>query len=150
MCTHDEENYKIVRYEGQTIKQEIEKDDQGNPLYEAGEKMLFVTENNNGDICASDVNGKIVVVVNKAGKLRYRYKGQQTMRVQFEPSTIVTDSAGCIIIEDVGNFCTHIIDQDGQFLRSLDFCGLMSVDTLGRLWMGEYENGIVKIIKYSK
>ncbi|XP_062591521.1 uncharacterized protein LOC134253010 [Saccostrea cucullata] len=150
MCTSNDEHYKIVRYEGQTIRQEIEKDDQGHPLYKGGENMLFVTENNSGDICASDVNGKIVVVVNKAGKLQFRYKGQQTMKKQFDPTTIVTDSSGRIIVKDVGNSCTHIIDQDGQFLRRLDFCGIMSVDTMGRLWVGEYKSGIVKVIKYTK
>ncbi|XP_062591526.1 uncharacterized protein LOC134253019 [Saccostrea cucullata] len=150
MCTFNEEHYKIVRYEGQTIKQEIEKDDQGKPLYRGGKKMLFVTENNNGDICASDCNAKDIVVVNKAGKLRFRYKGQQTMKKQFYPIAIKTNSADRIIVEDGGNCCTHIINQDGQFLCSLDFCGKMSVDTIGRLWVGEYESGIVKIIKYTK
>ncbi|XP_062574236.1 tripartite motif-containing protein 2-like isoform X2 [Saccostrea cucullata] len=150
ICTHDEEHYKIVRYEGQTIKQEIEKDDRDKPLYKGGDNMLYVTKNNNGDICASDCNAGDVVVVDKAGKLRFRYKGQQTMKKQFEPSSIVTDSAGRIIIQDHGNSCTHIIDQDGQFLRSLDFCGPLSVDTLGRLWVGEYKSGIVKVIKYTK
>ncbi|XP_062616998.1 uncharacterized protein LOC134278722 [Saccostrea cucullata] len=149
MRTSNNEHYKIVRYEGQTIKQEIEKDDQGTPLYKGGESMLFVTENNNGDICASDCNAKDVVVVNKAGKLRFRYKGQQTMKNQFIPSTIVTDSACRIIVRDYENSCTHIIDQDGQFLRSLDFCGVLSLDTLGRLWVGEYQSGNVKVIKYT-
>ncbi|XP_062574235.1 uncharacterized protein LOC134236073 isoform X1 [Saccostrea cucullata] len=150
MCTHDEEHYKIVHYECQKIKQEIEKDDKDKPLYKGGDNMLYVTKNNNGDICASDCNAGDVVVVDKAGKLRFRYKGQQTMKKQFEPSSIVTDSAGRIIIQDHGNSCTHIIDQDGQFLRSLDFCGPLSVDTLGRLWVGEYKSGIVKVIKYTK
>ncbi|XP_061196333.1 E3 ubiquitin-protein ligase TRIM71-like [Saccostrea echinata] len=150
MCTSNYKHYKIVRYEGQTIKQEIEKDDQGKPLYKGGENMLFVTENNNGDICTSDCNARDVVVMNKVGRLRFRYKGQQTMEEQFDPTSIVTDSAGCIIIKDNGNSCTHIIDQDGQFLHSLDFCGALSVDSLGRLWVGEYESGNVKIVKYTK
>ncbi|XP_061196966.1 uncharacterized protein LOC133205219 [Saccostrea echinata] len=150
MRTSNGEHYKIVRYESQTIKQEIEKDDQGNPLYKEGDKMLFVAENNNGDICASDCNGKDVVVVNKVGKLRFRYKGQQSMKKQFNPTSIVTDSAGRIIVKDIGNSCTHIIDQDGQFLRSLDFCGALSVDSLGRLWVGEYKSGNVTVIKYTE
>ncbi|XP_062574706.1 uncharacterized protein LOC134236553 [Saccostrea cucullata] len=150
MCTHDEEHYKIVRYEGQIIKQEIERDNKGNPLYKAGNDMLFVTENNNGDICVCDCNAEVVVVVNKAGKLQFRYKGQQTMKKQFDPASIATDSAGRIIVKDNGNSCTHIIDQDGQFLRCLDFFGALSVDTLGRLWVVEFESGNVKVIKYTE
>ncbi|XP_062591524.1 uncharacterized protein LOC134253016 [Saccostrea cucullata] len=148
--TFNFEHYKVVLYEGKKIKQEIEKDDQGKPLYKGGNMMLFVSQNNNGDICASDCNAKVVVVVNNAERLRFRYKGQQTMKKQFAPTTIVTDSAGRIIIKDKGNFCIHIIDQDGQFLRSLDFCGALCLDTLGRLWVGDNESGIVKVIKYTK
>ncbi|XP_061196332.1 uncharacterized protein LOC133204594 [Saccostrea echinata] len=96
--TNDKERYKIVRYEGQSIKQEIEKDDQGHPLYKGGGNMLFVAENNNGDICASDCNASIVTVVNKKGKLRFRYKGHQTMKKQFDPVSIVTDTADRILV----------------------------------------------------
>ncbi|XP_062585406.1 uncharacterized protein LOC134247084 [Saccostrea cucullata] len=149
MCTHNYEHYKIVSYEGQTIKQEIEKDNKGKPLYKRGEMMLFVTENNNGDICASDCNGKKVVVVNKAGKLRFQYKGQKKMKKQFDPASIVTDFEARIIEKVYGNSCTHIIDQDGQFLRILAFCGALSLDTLGRLWVGDNDGGSVKVIKYT-
>ncbi|XP_062604623.1 uncharacterized protein LOC134266391 [Saccostrea cucullata] len=150
MLSSNDEHYRIVRYEGQAIKQEIEMDDQGQPIYKAGKSLLFVTENNNGDICASDCNAQDVVVVNKAGKLRFRYKGQLTMKNQLKPTSIVTDSVCRIIVKDNGNSCTHIIDQDGHFLRSLDFCGALSLDTLGRLWVGEFESGNVKVIKYKK
>ncbi|XP_062591523.1 uncharacterized protein LOC134253015 [Saccostrea cucullata] len=150
MRTSNYEQRKIIQYEGQTIKQEIEKDDHGHPLYKGGEYMLSVTENNNGVICVSDVNGKIVIVVNKAGILRFRYKGEQSKKEQFFPTSIVTDSAGRIIVRDVRNSCTHIIDQDGQFLRRLDLCGIMSLDTLGRLWVGQFESGNVKVITYTE
>ncbi|XP_062616997.1 E3 ubiquitin-protein ligase TRIM71-like [Saccostrea cucullata] len=150
MRTFNYKHCKIVRYEGQTITQEIEKDDQGNPLFKDGDRMLFVTENNNGDICASDCNAGVVAVVNKAGKIRFFYNGQQTMKNQFKPTSIVTDFASRIIVKDNGNSCTHIIDQDGQFLLSLAFCGALSLDTVGRLWVGEFESGIVNVMKYTE
>ncbi|XP_061196343.1 uncharacterized protein LOC133204606 [Saccostrea echinata] len=142
------EVYKIVRFEDKEIVQEIQKDDYGNPLFKGGSLMLFVTENSNGDICASDCNADTVTVVNKTGRLRYRYKGEQTMEKKFKPSTIVTDAVGNILVEDFGNECIHIIDQDGKFLCSLDYCGRLSIDKLGQLWVGEYDSGAVKVLKY--
>ncbi|XP_062616128.1 uncharacterized protein LOC134277845 [Saccostrea cucullata] len=150
MCTFDEERYKIVRYEGKIITQEIEKDEQGSPLFKGGHKMLFVTENINGDICASDCNANLVTVVNKKGTLRYWYKGQESMKDKFRPANIVTDSAGRVLVKDTGNKCLHVLDQECRFLRNLDFYGALSVDTLGQLWVGEFKTGIVKIIRYAE
>ncbi|XP_061163282.1 uncharacterized protein LOC133172418 [Saccostrea echinata] len=150
MCTLDEEHYKFVRYEGKRIKQEIGKDQQGNPIFKGGLKMLFVAENNNGDICAPDCNIDTVTVVNKTGRLRYRYKGQETMKETFRPANIVTDSASRILVKDTGNKCLHILDQDDWFLRILDFYGAPSVDSLSRLWVGEFKTGTVKIIRFAE
>ncbi|XP_061175574.1 uncharacterized protein LOC133184500 [Saccostrea echinata] len=150
MGTSYEGTYKIVRYEGQKVKQEIEKDDRGNSLFNEGDRMFYVAENVNGDICACDVNARAVVVVNKAGKLRYRYKGMQTMEGKFIPCTIITDAMGRILVGDNGNKCIHIIDQDGQFLRSLDDYDRLSIDDLGRLWLGESGGNEVKVFKYTE
>ncbi|XP_062582460.1 uncharacterized protein LOC134244214 [Saccostrea cucullata] len=142
------EAYKIVRFEEKEIVQEIEKGAYGSPLFKGGSLMLFVAENINEDVCASNCNDDSVTVVNKKGRFRYRYKGQHTMKKQFKPSTIVTDSVGSILMEDFGNECIHIIDQDGRFLCRLGFCGRLSIDKVGRLWVGEYGSGEVKVIKY--
>jgi hypothetical protein len=137
------------------VVQEIDKDEQGNPIYQGGDWIVYVTENNNGNIVASDTNSKRVVVVKRTGKVRFRYNdkppgGQKS----FSPTQIVTDSKGHIIVIDDLNHCLHILDQNGQFLRCVDSglynpCGL-SVDSEGRLWVGQYDTGEVKVIQYMK
>ena len=54
---------------------------------------------------------------------------------------------------DIDNNCLHILDQNGQFLRCVDDCGLerpygLSVDSEGRLWVGLLDSGEIKVIKY--
>ncbi|XP_062577975.1 E3 ubiquitin-protein ligase TRIM45-like [Saccostrea cucullata] len=55
---------KIVRYQGKTLKQEIYKDDNNKDIFKTGEYRLCIAENNNGDICASDLNADIVIGLN--------------------------------------------------------------------------------------
>jgi hypothetical protein len=101
-----------------------------------------VVENKNGDIVASDGNARAVVVMDKSGKVRFRYDGTPARRkMSFAPTQIVTDSMSQIIVADQNNACLHILDQNGQFLRCVDNCGLddaygLSVDSEGRLWVG--------------
>ncbi|XP_062614369.1 uncharacterized protein LOC134276109 [Saccostrea cucullata] len=152
MGTSDDKRYKIVRYGGRQVNQEIEKDDHGDCLFGEGNKMFYVTENVNGDICVSDVNARAVVVINQSGKLRYRYKGIHATEKSFIPSNIATDCNGRILVGGQGNKCIHVIDQDGQFLRSIssyDSCTL-SIDDLGRLWVGKFGGSEVKVIRYTE
>ncbi|XP_061182712.1 uncharacterized protein LOC133191586 [Saccostrea echinata] len=156
MGTTDDSLYKIVLYQGQRVTQEIDKDELGDPIYQGGKYVVFVVENNNGDIVASDGNARTVVVVDRTGKVRFRYNnkppgGKET----FGPVQIVTDSMGHIIVVDEFNNCLHILDQNGQFLRCVDNCGLehpsgLSVDSEGRLWVGLFNSGEVKVIQYMK
>ncbi|XP_062599613.1 E3 ubiquitin-protein ligase TRIM71-like, partial [Saccostrea cucullata] len=147
---------KIVRYQGQTVKQEIKKDEHGNQILKNGFHTPFVDENINGDICVSDVNANMVVVVGKSGRVRFRYDGTSAgMENPFQPQQIVTDSVGQIIVADNNNACLHILHQNGQFLRCIDNCGLekpygLSVDSEGRLWVGLCQSGKVKVIQYMK
>ncbi|XP_056001411.1 E3 ubiquitin-protein ligase TRIM71-like [Ostrea edulis] len=156
MCTTDKSQRKIVRYQGHTVKQEIDRDDDGEPIYKGGIHTLRVVENNNGDICASDSNADTVVVVDKSGRVRFRYDGTPARsKESFDPVHIVTDSMSHIIVADYNNDCLHILDQNGQFLRCVDNCGLdnplgLSVDSEGRLWVGLCESGEVKVIQYMK
>jgi hypothetical protein len=147
---------KIVRYEGHTVTQEIDRDEDGEPIYKGGNCPLYVAENSNGDICASDNNAKAVVMVNKSGRVRFRYDGTSARRKKsFNPARIVTDSMSQIIVADIENDCLHILDQNGQFLRCVDNCGLdnpsgLSVDSDGRLWVGLFNSGEMKVIQYIK
>ncbi|XP_078330159.1 uncharacterized protein LOC111117483 [Crassostrea virginica] len=145
---------KIICYKGQNIKEEISNDGQGNPIFKDGECSLYMSENNNGDVCVSDVNADIVVVVDKTGRVRFRYDGKQAKReTSFGPKGIVTDVMSQIIVTDINNDCLHILDQNGHFQRCVDDCGLeeprgLSVDSEGRLWVGSYNSGEIKVIEY--
>ena len=114
---------------------------------------MFMSENNNGDVCVSDRNADTVVVVDNTGKVRFRYNGTQARKEKsFDPRDIVTDALSQIIVADINNNCVHILDQNGQFLRCVEDFELknlsgLSVDNEGRLWVG-CDKGEIKVIKY--
>jgi hypothetical protein len=157
VTTANESHQKIVRYQGQNVTQEIDKDDRGNPIYQGGKYTMYVTENNNGDVVVSDPNANTVVVVESAGKVRFRYNDKPPGgKKPFCSRQIVTDSMGHIIVADSDNSCLHILGQNGQFIKCVDNCGLndrpcgLSVDNEGRLWVGQSVSGKVKVIQYIK
>ncbi|XP_062619444.1 uncharacterized protein LOC134281005 [Saccostrea cucullata] len=144
---------KVVRYSGSTEKQTIQFDEMGTPLFLFGD---YICENRNLDICVSDSGAKAGVVVNQAGKLRFRYSGHTPApkNKPFRPQGITTDSQSHILTNDCNNDCVHIIDQDGQFLRYID-CGLsepwgLCTDTNDNLFVVQERNRQVKKIKYLK
>jgi sugar lactone lactonase YvrE len=154
MYTNDWSQHKIVRYQGQTKKQEIARDKDGKAIFEKGKFALYVVDNNE-DVCASDANAGTVVVVNNSGRVRFRYDGTPARRKKpFNPRHIATDSMSHIIVADYNNACLHILDQNGQFLKCVDNCGDrpqgLSVDSEGRLWVGLRDSGEVKVIQYMK
>ena len=92
---------KIIRYQGQRIKQEIYDDGQGNLIFTDGLRLLFMSENNNGDICVSDTDANTVVVVEKTGRVLFRYNGRPARRKEaFGPRNIITDAWSHIIVAD--------------------------------------------------
>ena len=153
MTSDDGKQTKVVRYSGSTEKQSIQWDDQGKSLY-SSDRYKYLSENRNLDICVADWDARAVVVVNAAGKLRFRYTGPpSTLEELFDPVGITTDSQGNILTTDSPNHCIHIIDQDGLFLHFIQNCELeypwgLCVDSRDNLFVSGPADKVFKLQYY--
>uniref|UniRef100_K1QKP3 Tripartite motif-containing protein 2 n=1 Tax=Magallana gigas TaxID=29159 RepID=K1QKP3_MAGGI len=175
MFNDGETQSKVVRYSGSAVKQIIQYNDDGKPLFSMNSNFKYITENINHDICVADLEIKAVVVVNQDGKLRWRYTGHSsvTKNKPFKPHGITTDSQSHILTADRDNHCIHILNETGQFLRYIDNCNLKDpcglcvdnndylfvcdfaihdlTDDYGRTeWVRASHKGSIKKIKYLK
>lgn len=147
---------KIIRYEENQISQVIEKNEDGKSIFLEGICKLYVTENENGDVCVSDTNASLVIVLDITGRVRFRYDGSAAkIKGPFNPSSLVTHSSGQTIITDNSNLCLHILDRNGTFLRCLDCFGQhrcygLSVDMEGRLWLAFNYTNEIKVLNFLK
>ena len=68
--SHDQMQSKVVRYSGSTVKQTIQIDDEGLPLYSGNGIIKCISEKRNLGICVASCGAGAVVVVNQTGNLR--------------------------------------------------------------------------------
>ncbi|XP_061191656.1 uncharacterized protein LOC133199850 [Saccostrea echinata] len=117
--------------------------------------LMYITENKNGDILVSDNERKSVVVVNKSGRHRFIYKGQQS-ESSFDPRGICTDIIGQILVCDFNLFnpSVHLLHQDGQFLRlvltrehGLRQPTALCVDDKHNLYLGQEKSNTITVYK---
>ncbi|XP_022290397.2 uncharacterized protein LOC111102033 [Crassostrea virginica] len=156
MFSDDYTQSKVVRYSGSTVKQTIQFGDDGQPLYSGNAYPKYITENRNLDICVADWKAGAVVVVNRAGKLEFKYTGQSpsTKKEPFNPIGITTDSQGRILMSDYNNHCIHVLDVDGHFLQCINHCDMnypvgLCVDKYDNLFVCDNRKSVRKL-KYSK
>lgn len=152
MIKDENKQSRVLRYTG-SEKHTFQFNDNGKLLYSSG-GMKYVSENKNQDICVADNKAQAIVVINKNGKHRFSYTGPPSASNEsFDPVGITTDNHGQILTTDCRNHRIHILDQNGQFLRFIDNCGLhtpwgLCVDTHNRLLVAESKSGLIKEIRY--
>lgn len=161
MIREDRKQSKVVHYtDSCEEKQTIQFDDRGSALYSTRSCKLYISENRNLDVCVADTDANAVVVVNQTGYLRFRYTGSHctgshsSSKPLLKPDGLTTDSQCRILIADSDNHKIHILDQDGQFLRSMtsdisDGPFRLCVDARNNLFVAERKSGIIKMIAYT-
>lgn len=135
---------KVVRMNPQGMNiMTIQYDKDGKPIYK---EPRYVVHHEDGDVWVSDVGIKCVVVTNKHGRVRFKYKGPQNvnikMRHEFKPHGLAITKSGTILVNDHKNSTVHLVDKNGQFiqffltrLHGIDKPTAIAIDTTGNIWI---------------
>lgn len=149
--SEDYNHAKVIHFRGSEVRQTIQFDSDGFPLYRS-RSIKYISENRNLDVCVSDCVAGAIVVVNQTGKFRFLYKGIYSKRScrPFQPFGIATDSQGWILTSDWNNELIHMLNRDGRLLSyiSCDFFDPYSVcvSNMGNLFVARYYGG--ELIKF--
>jgi hypothetical protein len=141
------QKYKGTTYLGMDGKQ------QHTYQYDSNKHRLFtlpfrITTNNNKDIVVVDstsLDTGRVVVVGREGGLRWTYTGHSKINVttQFNPTDVVTTTAGHNIVCDSSTHALHVLSGQGDILTykvmkdlGIEYPFSLAFDTRGQLWVG--------------
>ncbi|XP_062566032.1 uncharacterized protein LOC134228398 [Saccostrea cucullata] len=131
--------------------QTIQHHNTGQDLYR---DPLYITENSNGDVIASDYYCGAVVVTDRRGRHRFSYT-RPLSGSGLQPCGICTDALSHILLCDVYTNTVQIIDKDGQYLTEIDTvqhgiyrpCSLSYDDITRSVWVGSYRHNTVNIYR---
>lgn len=154
MSNADYSEKKIRRYDGKKIRHVIQFDQRGRALFTPGDLAIFVKENKNRDICVVDCQAKVLLILNKAGCVRFKYSGGH-VGGDFNPGCLATDSLCRILLTDTGNDVIHVLDRDTRLLGVIDRshgvtgCVGIAVDGEDRAWVTECHTAKLKVVTVS-
>ena len=138
--------HKLVVYssDGSTVLQEIENDEDGNPLFRTW--ITQVKQNGIGDYVVADLDR--IVCVSSEGRLWWEYS-EELCAI----NGLVCDTYNNVIISDIASSKIHLLSSEGKLVTTLlteaDGIGnprSLSIDRHGQLWIGQKES--IRVIKY--
>ncbi|XP_062580657.1 uncharacterized protein LOC134242573, partial [Saccostrea cucullata] len=114
-------------------------------------RLIYITENRNGDVIVSKYLSGPIVVTNSKGRYRFSYTNP-IQRLKLYPRGICTDALSHILVCNFqpNNPGILILDRDGvlseqHWMHSP--CGLSYDDRTQLLWVGSYDDNTVNIYR---
>ena len=136
----------IYSSDGSSVLQEIEKDENGKPLFMKWIRQ--VKQNGNGDYVVGDWHK--IVCVSSEGRFRWDYRvGSSLIGIY----GMVCDKYDNVIIAEQISNTIHLLSSEGKLVTTLltweegiRWPRSLSIDRHGQLWIGQDKN--LKVIKY--